>query len=319
MAMALLAGCGNGPSSFVGRASNSVIYVDWTRDHSRVEGTFRQALIKPEEPGSVDEKSASFSGTINDADVTLRIGGELLGSNITGELDGSTLELHLPGGEGGVISVRLKEGGADEYNAGLADLRAEADQANADQAAAQAKADQAQEVVDHADRVRADIETLTKAADSSGDNFDGDLGTIRDSLETVKQSLELVKQDVEEGETDVVCSDADVVQSDAEVLDGDIEGTIGSDRDLSGADAVSVRNTIRTLRSDFDVLGSDPTDLLPADAASQDDVNRAVSDARNAIRTTRSAGSDSLAEARKLQAEAHGYAAAAKALCRQHG
>ncbi len=326
--MVLLTGaliaCGDsGPTSFVGKASNSVIFVEWTREGSRLEGTFRQALIKPGDPTTVDENAAPLSGTVSGSDVTLRIGGELLGRTMTGKLDGSTLELRMDGAAGGILDVKFEEGESDDYNAGLANLQADADQAIADQAAAEAEAEQAQEVVANAGRVRADMDAIDKAAEDlksgSSASFDGDLDTIRGSLETVKQALELVKQDVQAGETEVVCSDADVVKSDAEVLEGDIEATVGSSRDVSSADAGSVRKAIRELRASFGALQAADPALVPADAPTQADVDATIIRARRAIKAAGGSGSRAMVEAEKLLDQAQAYVAEAQALCDQHG
>lgn len=146
MVAAIVAGCGggsDGPGSYVGRTQNAVVFVQWTRDGSAVSGTLRQALLS-EDQAQVRESSAAITGTVQDGALTLQVGGQLLGSAISGRFKGDELELDYPGVDGGVVEIKLSSDDAAGYNSQLGALRASAQQTKREQdvQAAQATATQ---------------------------------------------------------------------------------------------------------------------------------------------------------------------------------
>lgn len=98
VASAALTGCGgsghdDGPTSYVGTASNAAVYVTWTESGGSVTGELTQALAPSRPDGQVETQRTSLTGTISHHAVSLNLAG---GTTLTGKLDGDTLTLEYP-------------------------------------------------------------------------------------------------------------------------------------------------------------------------------------------------------------------------------
>jgi hypothetical protein len=111
------AAAGKGPETFVGRAPNAVMIVQWTRTGRRVSGLLREAIAKRGGRG-VSSAAKSFTGTINGRGLSLRLGGEAL----AGQLEGNGFSLTLPGAEASAVAIRFQPGQLAEYDHGVEKL-----------------------------------------------------------------------------------------------------------------------------------------------------------------------------------------------------
>jgi hypothetical protein len=315
------AGCGgDGPASFVGRTSNAVVYVTWTRSGDALSGQLTQALRDDVDDGTVDTVRTSFDGTADGSTVALRLN-QGLGSisTLTGELDGDELALDYPGVNGGVVTIPLREGDGEDFNAALADLRDEAqqDKLATDEAAAEQQA--IERAATAADAVQAAIEALGQSAEnataSNPDLYRADLDTIRSSLDTVKASYQVVQQ-AEANDFDTVCDDAAIVGDDVQIMQEDIAAMHADVR--SNTDPAVLDDEVRELRLLLaDMEAVDPA-LLPAGAPTRAQVEDAIRAARRAIRLSGGVGAD-LTAVEDLLDQAQAIKDKADAACQRAG
>jgi hypothetical protein len=315
------AGCGDdGPASFVGRASNAVVYVTWTRSDDSLSGQLTQARRADENDGTVDTVRASFDGTADGSAVSLRLD-QGLGSvsTLTGELDGDALALDYPGLDGEVITIRLREGDGTDFNSALSELRAEAEQDKqaADEAAAEEQA--LEDAAATADAVRAGIDALDQAAEnataSNPELYQADLDTIRSSLDTVKSSYEVLTQGVAAG-YGTVCEDASIVADDVQIMREDIARVRADVR--RNTDPGVLGDDIRSLRGLLSELEATEPALVPAGAPTRADVEDAIRAARRTVRRAGARGAD-FAAADDLLAQAEAIKAKADDACQRSG
>jgi hypothetical protein len=320
----VLAACGghDGPAGFVGKASNAVVYVSWTRSNDALSGQLTQARAADDvTKGTVDTERVGFDGTVDGSAVSLRLN-EGLGttSTLTGRLDGDTLALDYPGSDGGVITINLHKGDSSAFNSALAALRDKTGAAKqrADQAAADQQA--REQAAQLADSVNTAIAALDQAADNATANgpdlYQSDLETVSSDLDTVKSSYEVVTEDITNGYNDTICDDASNVGDDVDNMKSDIGSMHGDVK--SNSDPSVLDHDIQDLRQLFDQMQAVDPSLLPSDAPTQDDVDQAIRAARRKVRAKGGHGA-SFTKAQALLGQAEAIKAKADAACQAHG
>jgi hypothetical protein len=76
----------NGPASFIGHASNAVIFIQWTRSGQSVTGSLREAIKKAGSLG-LESTDKSFTGVIDGKGLTLTLKAALgESSSLVGEV-----------------------------------------------------------------------------------------------------------------------------------------------------------------------------------------------------------------------------------------
>lgn len=324
VAAAVLVGCGSGdgPASYVGRASNAVVFVSWTKSKDSLSGQLTQARADDDvAEGAVNTVRVGFDGTIDGKAVSLRLD-EGLGaaSTLTGRLDGDTLALDYPGTDGAIITIQLRKGDSGAFNTALAALRTKTTEAKqrAEQAAAeqQAREDAAAAAADVRTAISGLDQIANNATASGPDVYSSALDTINSDLDTVKSSYEVVTQDVENGYSDTICDDASVVGDDVENLKHDIDGLHGDVSNTSNPRVLD--RAISDLRQRFDAMQSLDPALLPDDAPTQDEIDQAIGAARHKVRTKGRQGTN-FAQAQALLAKAQAIKSQADAACQAHG
>ena len=106
----------NGPASFIGHASNAVMFIQWTRAGQTVTGNLREAITKTGSLGleSVDK---AFTGVIAGNGITLNIRGALGESTAyVGEIKGNDFTLTVPGQGSSLITIGFAPGEATGYD-----------------------------------------------------------------------------------------------------------------------------------------------------------------------------------------------------------
>jgi hypothetical protein len=320
-----MAGCGgddDGPASYVGQASNAVVYVSWTNSKDVLSGQLTQARASDDvSKGTVDTERMSLDGKIDGKAVSLRLN-EGLGSTstLTGKLDADMLALDYPGNAGAIITIKMHKGDGAVFNAALAALRDKATQAK--QEAERAAADQqAQEdAVAAADGLRSAIDALDQTADNaianSPDLYSSDLDTIGSDLDTVKSSYEVITQDVSNGYNDTICGDASVVGDDVDNLKRDISSMHGDVKTTS--DTSVLDGDIRDLRQQFSALTSFDPSMLPGDIPTKQVVEDAIAAARRKVRAKGGQGVN-FTRAQALLAKAQAIKSRADTACKIYG
>ncbi len=319
--VALLAtGCGgeddkDATQSFVGETAGVVLYVTWTRDGDDVTGSLTQGVLDSKK-GIVATKRGSLSGKLTGSGVALDViqqYGET--TRLTGRLHGDELALEYLSGSSGVATVQMREGGAEVFNAALAQLRDTAEQSKADAKIEAAESVEGQRVSEHALIVADDIAALKLAADSAlpskATTFESDLARLQRDLDGVRSyAKEALAADALS-----VCSSAAQVQSATSSLRSGVTA-LEDKQERAATSTATVNGAISKLIDDFETLQTDETKYLPDDAPTGKDVNRAIAAARKKLRKAGSSKSGALDKARAMLKEAQGLQTKTDIACR---
>jgi hypothetical protein len=129
-------GCGSkegarGVASYVGRASNAVVIIQWKRTGNTVSGSLQEAILKHAE-GS--ETSSAFTGTVSGIGLTLNLK-EGLGATkrLVGQLTPSGLTLTFPGVGKRLTVIRFAPGEGNDFAAAVRKLESPQDIAAAEE------------------------------------------------------------------------------------------------------------------------------------------------------------------------------------------
>jgi len=307
LALLLLAGCGGSSSrasSFVGDADDLVLYVSWNRDGDTLSGSLTQGLLENGE--RVQTSRSSLTGKVSGSGVSLDLRQPSgASSTLSGKLDGDALTLEYLRPDEGLVTIRLRQGAAGDFNAALATLQDRVEQSKADAQTDAAKTTEQERVAEHASIVQDDIAALKLAVGPAPKGTKGaaDPARLRRDLQTLRAHAEATQR---AGELSV-CSQAATVQSDLSSLELHV-GALQRKQSNRGATALSVNEAIDKLREDFLALRSDEARYLPPDAPTQRTVGRAIEQARRRLRKRDPSSTASskavaaiLAEARSLQ------------------
>jgi hypothetical protein len=106
----------NGPASFIGHASNAVMFIQWTRSGQNVTGSLREAIKKTGSLG-LESTDKSFTGVIDGKGLTLTLQAALgESSSLVGEVKEPGFTLTLPGRGSSLITVSFEPGEVSGYN-----------------------------------------------------------------------------------------------------------------------------------------------------------------------------------------------------------
>lgn len=120
---ALLAGCSSSSAShaegsYIGRASNIVLFVQWTRAGGSVSGSIRAARAEPY-GRVVVSNGKPLTGTLAGKGLSVHLGDEV----VVGELDGRGFWLSLPGKGGSTTSASFVPGTRAEFQQRVRSLK----------------------------------------------------------------------------------------------------------------------------------------------------------------------------------------------------
>lgn len=149
----LLAACGgsDGTKGFLFRNDRTAIFVQWTRTGDDISGSLAAAQVAQPQtgpqprffptaapPGTIEQQTGAFTGTVRDDSVRLLIGSGAASNRINGRLDGDILELTIPEGDR-AIATRLKPASRDDYTQAVREIREHEQQRTAAARAARAR------------------------------------------------------------------------------------------------------------------------------------------------------------------------------------
>lgn len=320
---AVPAGSSGSSGSFVGKASNAVVFVTWTQNAGQLSGELQEGTLQTDSGSgteSVANDSVSFAGTISGSSVTLTLNQGLgATTNLTGTLTGNELNLNYPGQGGSVITLQMQPGTANDYNQDLNTLQSQANQANYQAQQAQAAQQRANSVASDAHTVANDLNSLQSAvSNASGTgSVAGDLAQMQKDVGQTQTDLQHVLSEVGQVDGPTLCSDADTVSSDADTVQGDSD-TIQGDQDSGGGDASDITAAIQQLQRDKAALDadrqSDPGDV-PVEAPSDAQIAQAIKAARAKINGESGTTSSAMSQAQAMLNTANGYASKAQNAC----
>ena len=134
----LLAACGgssDGTKGFLFHKDRTAIFVQWTRTGDDISGSLAAAQVTQPRtgpqpslfstaapPGTIEQQTGAFTGTVRDDSVRLLIGSGAASNRINGRLDGDTLELTIPEGDR-AIATRLEPASHDDYTQAVREIR----------------------------------------------------------------------------------------------------------------------------------------------------------------------------------------------------
>jgi hypothetical protein len=286
----LLAGCGDSGSSasYVGSARDTAVYVSWTRTKDSLSGQFTRALASATPGAPLRSDRVNFTGKVSGDAVSLQLA-KGLGSmrTLTGALDGDSLVLSYPGADGGAATLQMHQADAHAFDSDLAALRAHA----GGSAATGTAADVAKLAAD----VRARIATLAPAAKGA------QLAAIRAALKIVEGSYANVTTDQADNYVDTICDD---VAS----LDGQVKTMQAAVGAMKGGDPTALAKQVSALRAAAGELAHADPKLVPAGAPTAQDVDAAITAARQTVSgaapANASAAQRLLDQAKRLQRKA---------------
>ncbi|HEY4451357.1 MAG TPA: hypothetical protein VGN13_07155 [Solirubrobacteraceae bacterium] len=106
----------NGPASFIGHASNAVMFIQWTRSGPNVTGSLREAITKTSSLG-LESDSKAFTGVIAGNGITLNVHGALgEGPAYVGEIKQNGFMLTVPGQGSNLITISFAPGEVSGYD-----------------------------------------------------------------------------------------------------------------------------------------------------------------------------------------------------------
>jgi hypothetical protein len=111
----------NGPGSFVGHASNAVMFVQWTRAGETVTGSLREAIQKKPAGSGLNATDHAFTGVIHGNGITLNLSGAEP-TTYVGEVNRNNFNLTLPGQGSSLITVPFAPGEVATYNESTREL-----------------------------------------------------------------------------------------------------------------------------------------------------------------------------------------------------
>jgi len=130
VAMLLPGGCGGSSAtkssagSFLGKASNAVILIQWTRSGNAVSGSLQQTLLADPAGSGVSTQQISFTGLVAGNGLTLQLSKGLgTTTSLVGTLSGSGFMLTYPGNGSNLIQVRFTPGQISGYTQAVSELR----------------------------------------------------------------------------------------------------------------------------------------------------------------------------------------------------
>jgi hypothetical protein len=111
----------DGSASFVGHASNAVMFIQWTRDGGSVTGSLQEAITKRPSGSGLSSEDRPFTGSIHGDGLTLDVQGAEASAYV-GEVKGSGFTLTLPGQGSTLTTISFSPGEVSAYNSGTREL-----------------------------------------------------------------------------------------------------------------------------------------------------------------------------------------------------
>jgi hypothetical protein len=112
----------NGPASFIGHASNAVMFIQWTRSGSSVAGALREAIAKSSAL-RLESADRAFTGTVAGKGITLNLSSALGESSAyVGEVKERGFTLTVPGQGSSLITINFEPGEVSGYDAATKEL-----------------------------------------------------------------------------------------------------------------------------------------------------------------------------------------------------
>lgn len=326
LAAVALAACGgsSGPGSYLGHASNGIVYVVWTNTGGgALTGTLYTAVTESDGSGGerLSTSNEAVTGKINGSNVSLSVND---GANLSATISSDRLVIsNFPAAApaGGVFTLPMQQTDTAGYNRALAAMRGKVTVANRLAQQRQLQQQASQQVQTDVAAVEGDLSTLTADIDGAGGDgsslYTSALAQQSRDVATAHAEMEKVLGEAGSVASYNLCDDSYTVDDDVYTVNDDLY-TVQDDQSTA-ADATSALSAaVSQLRQDDSVLEADrqssyTLDVPPTPSAS--DVQRAIATGKAVQREINTASSNALASARSSLATAAGYGHQADAAC----
>ena len=125
--------------------ASGITFLTWTNANGTLEGTAEYAKAGDTASTSSDPVTATtlqLSGTESDGKVSLRIGGSILGTSLSGTINNTSLVLQVPNSSGGAVGFQtFTPASVTDFNNKVSALSSDIQNQRSDAAAAQLKQD----------------------------------------------------------------------------------------------------------------------------------------------------------------------------------
>jgi hypothetical protein len=261
VAAAGLSACGSKsqPASYMAKDTDRLGYLQWNKTDQALAGTLTLSTLDPKTTDITSEASP-FTGSLNGSTVTLKLVHPVDGSSTwSGPVSSSSVTLSHTTTDGQTDTLTFTEATTTAYHAALIDLKNGALEA-ADAAATSSDEASAKKTIDSAGAdVKADIATLSSAADALAPMAvpaTDEISAVREHKDAAHQAqIRAAKQK----NKDSICQNADEASAQANAASG------------GAATAASVKGQvdaqITVVKKDITALGQSHARLTTAQAA----------------------------------------------------
>ena len=195
-----LTGENNGPNNndqggYLATSSDGVTFVQWSESGNSIEGFLQNLYVATDAEGipQVQSEELGFSGTLDGGEVSMTFSELGTSRTWTGTLEGDTLTLTIPDGDGTLSTLRAQAATVEDYNEEAQEFRQRVAQQAAELAEQRRQSEQRTErIVAQQEAVRKADEELGKALDA----LDEDIGSLQSAIGNINERLEMYAGDI---------------------------------------------------------------------------------------------------------------------------
>ena len=171
-------------TGLLARAGNGVLFIQWTRTPTAVDGTLTSVYTSTDDPTQLHTNTNSFTGIVSGSSVTLTMD---TGTKWIGTLNGRNATLSFTASDGTISSWTFTPATTDEYNQAVAEVKSGAATAQSEKQQADATAKAQAQIDSDASTLTSDIANLQDAVSQ----LSTDLGVAPGHLNTMRSDLAL--------------------------------------------------------------------------------------------------------------------------------
>lgn len=293
----------NGPAGWLYSDASGVLFLSWTDANGALQGSAQYWDPPDHKTFSTTNTTGSLSltGVHNGDSVSLTVNAGLgITTTWNGSMNNDELTLQITQSDGKLQPLTLHHASVDDYNVAVThqqqaakDRQRQTQQQAAAQAAAQQNADAARRRLDAANTankaVTADLTDLASTVTAVQQV------SLQDRLDEYERSWKQIQSDFNEIDSISNCglkqSKAGIVESDQGRIQSD-DGAFASQLNIVNTTLDRADTAVTTLTTDYQTMATAITiagTAAPAPAATQAMIDKATSNANDAIKTARSA------------------------------
>jgi hypothetical protein len=302
-------------TGYLAKASDGIIFIQWTRSGNSLSGTAQDEYLSGSTPNeTVKSDTITVSGQLNGPTITLSFDD---GASVFGTLSGGSFTVNFPQNDGSLAPLTFSSASASQFNEALANLQGTTGNADQREAEAETVTSEQQSIANDVSTVNGDISDLQGYASGFASDYGGfvqALDQAKTDLGTTAQAEQSVITESQNGTTPSyqVCSDADSVAADADSVDADGD-SVSAAADAFENDLTSARGGVSGIQQDFSTLQSAESQLpsYQDNAPTQGEVDQAIASAQAAISSALNTANGYISQVNGIQTQAYNDAVAA--------